>query len=393
MSRLQTEKEKCVGCSKQLPQREFLRCSECTGAYDLECANMSMMRFNSFYRLDLKRRDNWKCPECLCKQPKHGNLNTPARSTSLLEPECEKTRPSLSPEQRNSTENVTHRKKPSIMGSHNLSSDTENPDAEDQWQNFKLFWAELKLARADFSSLSSSIKMLADAVKEQTERIDRIEKAQKERIDSLETRLKCLENKKDDSIQIDKLEQTIHQLKLELDERDQTLLANDLEIVNYPETGNESATHVILATAKMLCVELEERDVVSAHRVGAPPRPRPLAVRLARRSLRDALLQAARVRRRLTTDGLGLPPDAAPRTFYINERLTRTNRLLFQKTREHASRLGWRFVWTRDGKVFTRRGDGSPRHQLRCDSDLLKIFGDPTVSSDTNPVTDCIVHE
>lgn len=72
--------QKCAGFHKPLPKREHLRCEMCKGVYDLDCANVSLKLFH------LRERSNvWKCPECLCKRPKVGNLNTPVHSSS---PNC-----------------------------------------------------------------------------------------------------------------------------------------------------------------------------------------------------------------------------------------------------------------------------------------------------------------
>ncbi|XP_053608951.1 uncharacterized protein LOC128674457 [Plodia interpunctella] len=185
---------------------------------------------------------------------------------------------------------------------------------------------------------------------------------------------------------ISNLETAVEQLKLEIDERDQQMLGNDIEIANYPEC-NKNATHVVLTVAKILGVEVGERDVVSAVRMGAPPRtgaadvggerPRPIVVRLACRDLRDALLRAARVRRRLTVPSNSeSSTTTSPRLFYINERLTRRNRQLFLRAREAAKRLNWKFVWTRDGKIFARREHAGERLRLRSEVDLVTVFGD-----------------
>lgn len=115
---------------------------------------------------------------------------------------------------------------------------------------------------------------------------------------------------------------------------------------------------------------------------GAAPRPRPLSVRLARRSTRDALLSAARVRRRFTTEGMGLTGAARP--FYINERLTKHNRQLFYKTRELAKQLQWKYVWTRDGKIYARQEHGKARYHLRTDYDFTRVFGVDSVGTEAN---------
>ena len=56
---------------------EGLLCYVCNEWYDLLCANISQERYTHMIK------DKWMCPECLYKQPKSDNTNTPVRSTRL----------------------------------------------------------------------------------------------------------------------------------------------------------------------------------------------------------------------------------------------------------------------------------------------------------------------
>ncbi|XP_013161808.1 PREDICTED: uncharacterized protein LOC106113533 [Papilio xuthus] len=179
----------------------------------------------------------------------------------------------------------------------------------------------------------------------------------------------------------EQLENTVADLKMQSNERDQELLQNDVEIAGLPEERSENALHLASIVAVKLGLTLEERDIVHAERRGAvrrnrsdgaPQQPRPLVVRLARRAQRDAMLRAARIRRGLSTADMSLA--GAPSKVYINERLTRTNRQLFGKTREAASRAQWKYVWTKGGQVFTRKDDGKIVERIRTEGDINKIF-------------------
>ncbi|KAL4717393.1 hypothetical protein ACJJTC_017280 [Scirpophaga incertulas] len=141
---------------------------------------------------------------------------------------------------------------------------------------------------------------------------------------------------------------------------------------------------VVTTLASKVGVNLLPEDVVCAARVGRPPgsgasgsvaKPRPIVVRLVRRAVRNDLLRAVRVRRTVTTEGIDLP--GKPGRFYVNERLTRANPALFWQAREVGRRLGWRFIWTRDGKIFARQHSeqDAPRHRLRTQADLVKEVG------------------
>lgn len=65
--------------------------------------------------------------------------------------------------------------------------------------------------------------------------------------------------------------------------------------------------------------------------------------------------------------------------FYVNERLSRVNRMLFYKSREMARRLGWRYIWTRGGRIYARRDSGAPAQRVRVEEDLGKVFGSSLV--------------
>ncbi|XP_063387069.1 uncharacterized protein LOC134673063 [Cydia fagiglandana] len=257
--------------------------------------------------------------------------------------------------------------------------------------DMQLLVTELRLFREEMRAMSQEIHALRTSLESLTARIDscdrRIDSCEG-RVDALSARVESLETRPqfNDAAPDTALVETVSQLRLELNDRDQELLLNDLEITSVPESSGESAVHLVTTLSKKLGVELTEHDIVDAARVGRAPqlqegiqgpvgRPRPLVVRLARRAVRDRLLQAARVRRGATTEGTGIPGRTC--SFYVNERLTPHNRRLFYKARELKQQRSWRYVWTRDGKIFARQqaGTSSPRHRIRTELDLDRVFG------------------
>ncbi|CAG9138014.1 unnamed protein product [Plutella xylostella] len=89
----------------------------------------------------------------------------------------------------------------------------------------------------------------------------------------LRTELQQLKQQPPISPVVNELYSTINDLKTELNERDQSSLLNDVEITGLPEFEKESTGHLVMAIGAKLGMVLEERDVVSAARVGArrPP--------------------------------------------------------------------------------------------------------------------------
>ncbi|KAI8433395.1 hypothetical protein MSG28_015435 [Choristoneura fumiferana] len=235
----------------------------------------------------------------------------------------------------------------------------------------------------EFKSIIDSVFVQMSAVKEEIRALSEKTKVLEADNVSLRAELARRNTLEDNS---GTLQNRIVQLQTEIEERDQWSLLNDLEVSGIPESRGESTMHIILAIAVKLGVALDEREVVHAMRVGPirpsdeasetskSSRPRPIVVRLVRRALRDALIKSARVRRGSTTADLGLP-DHRPCPFYVNERLTRSNRILLGKARDLGNKLKWRFVWSKDGKVLVRQNENSKVFRIRAECDLGRVFG------------------
>lgn len=356
----------CTACSQPIKSRQFLKCCLCLKLYDIECANVSEKRF--YNTMTLEHKNKWECSDCKKRVPKCDIKSTPIKH---LEPSIMMTR------------NKTAKSKPTPTQPHALSlapSDT-NTDCTTSASNeliteLRLLREEMKAVRTEMKEFRDTISHLTTAVEVCNQRIDDLA----ERVDAIEQQRERPAETTSDTASLVK---TITELKLGLNDRDQELLSNDIEIAGIPEESGERCAHLVLTVAQKLGVKLEDRDLVSVERAGPvrrpagegdpAPRPRPLVVRLARRVQRNELLAAARVRRDTTTAGLGM--STTPSRIFLNERLTSANRQLFYRAREESSRVQWKYVWTRDGKIFARREHGSPRHRLRSEADLSKVFG------------------
>ncbi|CAG9785489.1 unnamed protein product [Diatraea saccharalis] len=235
--------------------------------------------------------------------------------------------------------------------------------------------------REELCSACLETKWLNDTVAALTGRLTECEGrvgVLNERVITLETRLTT------EKVDNASLIAEIDRMKSELNDRDQDLLLTELEVTCIQEQPNESLLHIIGTVATKLGVHLDEQDIVSVVRMGhvldasqtfAVLRTRPIVVRLARRVVRDKLLEAARVRRGVTTEGMGLP--GKPAQFFLNERLTKYNGMLFRRARQMGRERGWRFIWSRNGRIFARQhpGVGSIRYGIRAEADLDRVFG------------------
>lgn len=371
-------KTNCAGCLKAIDTKLFLKCSLCKKKFDLRCANLSETRFQN--SMTAQQKNAWKCMHCIIKEPKTGVSTTPGRS-DIEGVSSRRGGATRMPQESPIEESVSP---------YSSALDSTDDVTIDHPSDIKILINEVRQFREEMSATRRQIIEFNATISKLSDRLDNCDN----RIDQLGTRIGVLEQRMDNSVDIEQVDKTIQEsiqhLQSELNDRDQELLLNDVEISCIPEDKAENLTHIVMTLASKVGMALTDEDIVSVARVGPSsfrpqshgssqlsqsPRPRIIVARLARRAVRDKLLQSARVRRGATTEDTGLP--GPPCRFYINERLTKTNRALFRRAREIGQRLHWRFIWTKEGKIFVRQhsGDNTPRHRLRSEKDLARVFG------------------
>ncbi|XP_063630402.1 uncharacterized protein LOC134801735 [Cydia splendana] len=155
--------------------------------------------------------------------------------------------------------------------------------------------------------------------------------------------------------------------------KEQRQLLKDIEISGRPESKSENLRQIVHVISNKLGIQLDPLEVddvkrVGARREGEQQRPRPVILTFIRRAPRDQLLKAARVRRGLTSDTLEIPGPAT--RVYLNEHLSKPNRILFSKARKLGAELRFKYTWTSNGNIFMRRTDTS------CDTrDIRSVTG------------------
>lgn len=362
---------KCGACQKFMSTAEGANaeCFMCAKGFHKECVGIGKKSLVP---------SSWLCPGCKVKVPRNNRDNTPVKG--LTSPTITPTPPAIVPTLSSQMQSPGPGR--SIESGEALQDDLEDVPTEKRLAyELRACRLEMTRTREEMKGLRQDLIDLRSAVRGCEDRLDNLEEA----VNELQEAQKISSSLTPVALQtIRALEENIVRLHRDLNERDQDLLSNDVELSCVPEEGGENPTHIVLACAAKLGVQMDVRDLVSCTRVGRPrreegARPRQLAVRLARRDMRDAFLRAARIRRHLTTEGLELK--GQPRPIYVNERLTRANRQLFYTAKQTAVRMQWKYVWTKDGRIYVRREAGTAGHRIRNEADLAEIFGHDNVRS------------
>ncbi|KAH9645158.1 hypothetical protein HF086_005703 [Spodoptera exigua] len=351
---------KCGGCGKFMSLTEGAKCDKCKSSYHRQCVGI---------RDAVPIATPWHCPECKRNVPRDNRADAPVRGHAP----------------------------PAMDESHLHLMDTSSSSntADKTTQEFQInIRAELKLFKEEFlNTVRHEFQVMRHDLSEIRTAISNTNA----RLTNLEERVAVIETQKQAQLQpsgASDLDNIISQLRSDINDRDQELLANDIQISNLPEISGENPNNTVMLIASKMGIKMEPRDIVCAERVGgrritavqssAPvvTRPRFLIVRLARRDLRDQLLEGARARRGMTSADLDIPGLA--KRFYINERLTKPNRELFRKAREAGSHHGWQFIWFKRGRVLARNKPGDSTCVIRCESDIQRVFGPVPVTGGDN---------
>lgn len=346
---------------------EAISCGLCSNLFHLACVGFTDSP---------AKASTWTCPECKAKIPRKNNDDTPVKCTS------ERVVASCVREQ-----------SVCMSPSDSAHEATSEYSLADEFKLLREVFreelsglrSEMQEIRRELSKVSSSLLLCNERIDGLDLRVSSVEKHCNERLKEFDSRLTVMEKHALEQTHSDptSTEVAIAQLRAELNDRDQELLLNDLDITGISEEKSESVIHIATLVAAKLGVKLDESDIVRAERVG-PIRggreevsTRPIVVRLARRALRDDIIRAARVRRAATTADMNLP--GPERRFYVNERLTKYNRQLFNSARVAAKKCKYKFVWSRDGKIYVRKSEGQPGFRVRNEQDIKRIFSTENV--------------
>lgn len=353
---------KCSGCGKPIQSLDFLECSACQETYDLLCLGFDG---ESFRVMSQETKDRWICPVCTSSRPKGDNTHTPIGS-----PSC-----SL-----NSTYNTLDRGNTTLDRVNNLRG------------NRRQVTAPSLFCESEISQLVSEIRQLREEIqeiKDQNKEIALLRQdvfALKEQVLSVPLAFAASKDEYEKKIiaqdaEIADLKRSVSNLQSLFNMQEQNILRNELEIAGVPEADSENLQHVAMVMASRLGVELTAGDLDCVRRVGLKrPQtvlnkewmPRPIVVKLLRRSKRDVIIQSAKARRNLTSETVA---QGTARKVYINERLTKANRALFKESRTRAQQYNFRYCWIRYGAIFMRQTEKKPAILIRSQSDLDQQVG------------------
>ncbi|CAH2089930.1 unnamed protein product [Euphydryas editha] len=367
----------CSGCLQKISNGNYLSCSLCNEAYDLDCANINT---HQFAVMSKDKKGKWVCPGCNSKKNKSDNTNTPVVST--MGQKRNRRDLSSSPEDAGSqVDHITQRKKlhtPML----NVSSPSHIDESlllvirsEIQSSIDRSLKTVIETAlNREFESLKFEINSLKDlkcSLEFLSDEYDKI----KSDLQASEERVKSLTNS-NQAMQA-RVEELSHRLNLV----EQHSRETNIEINGIPENKTENLTNI----AKQLCTTISVSPLImetaSCTRVrkmnSSVNRPRAIVVKLSSIRSRDEILAAVsqfnknNQSEKLNTEHLGFSGAKTP--VYVSEHLSPYLKALHARTRHVAREKSYEFVWIRNGHIFVRKNDKSPATQIKTYEALNKL--------------------
>lgn len=354
---MSVNKNKWGCCGEGNDGDKFLACSQCSEKYHLSCVGAD----EKFYTP--KRQAAWTCPTCVSSLPRKGiDDNTPIRNTS--------------------TSRVN--KRPAT----NSPPEIRNLDT---------------LTREDITDIvQSAIDIKLDAIVSQlhsvlitalNEKLQPIRSEMSDMIKSMElmnVRFEedCLEHKQTkESMQAlknenDSLKSTVSELSSRISQLEQHSRAKNIEIQCVPEKNHENLINIVTMIGKVVNCNIKNEQILTCTRVTKlqknTNRPRSIIVELATPRLRDEMLAAvikynkANSADKLNSAVIGIP--GVKSQIYVAEHLSPANKTLHAAARIKAKQMNYKFVWVRNGRIFTRKDEESGYIWIKDSSSLDKII-------------------
>lgn len=327
----------CYACGKAIQTLYYMECSKCNKLYDNDCLAISVSSFEHQTKLF---KESWVCPQCVCSRPKQGNSGTPIRNMSM-------------------NNSFNHEHVNTVRGTRGSQKSVEATPTTTEITELMKEIKELRQEMATVKQQNSEISLLRKDVQDLKTELSNLNTCITKNFKDFQKQLD------DKDIEIFHLKKSVSDHQSSFNLQEQLSLKNELEIQGIQEEKTESLTHILLTLSQRLSVELQETDINSIYKADLKnnlntkktQQPRPIVVELTRKAKKDELLLAARVRKNLISDYVH---PALPATkIYLNERLTKANRLLFREARNRASLHGFRYCWLRNGSIFARKAENS----------------------------------
>ena len=180
-------------------------------------------------------------------------------------------------------------------------------------------------------------------------------------------------NKRDQVIT--NLKQQLHKINEDFQEEIEQInnysRRNNIKIHGIPELPQENVYTTMHKIGKFLGCEIQQKDIDIAHRVPSSNKslPRPIIVKFINRWQKHELM-IAKKNKKIRTSSVGF--SSLDQHIFINDHLTPAAKGILRRAKDLRSK-GFKFVWSRDSKIFVRKDETSQVKIIKSIDDVEKL--------------------
>lgn len=178
----------------------------------------------------------------------------------------------------------------------------------------------------------------------------------------------------------------ISNMQRQINYLEQEVIKNNIEITNIPYKNEEDLVQIVKTVGESIGTQINSTDIDNIYRTNTrnTTKDSKIIVSFTSTICKMNVLKQSRVTgsiklQNITDKLMSHASNDRQRTqtpnriVYINSQLTAANRHLMWLAKNKAQSSGWKFVWSRDGKILARKGEGTPVVRIVDVDDVCKI--------------------
>ncbi|PSN37914.1 hypothetical protein C0J52_19521 [Blattella germanica] len=227
---------------------------------------------------------------------------------------------------------------------------SKRPGPKDIMKNYQ------STIQPEVTDMKKAVEFLADRFDSFTQDLDKVKGDTKE----IQGKVEELEKEKE------YLRQEVHGLQ-QYSQRENVLISG------IPETPNKDLHEILRRIAEVIEYNFSANDVSVVRKIPSKNKEKisSIVVRFVRRTARETRQRHYKERTKRDNGGPGLSlllldTNMQDGRFYSGEHLTAYTSYLLKETKNYACNNGYKFVWVKDGKVYTRKNESSRVFKILC---------------------------
>lgn len=341
-------------CCLRLPNSvEIVKCKSCNKKYHYACVSTTKTVYKD---LTEEYKNNWLCP--VCSRPRTDNTNTPIRNAAGY------TNDNKTEVESEEYINVGARRK-------RVRSPGDSPRSESLREVRSIIRQELTTVLDNFKTnileqIDFKIKEVLDNMSSINTSIGFLEEKFEDVKQEMQNKIKIINNLEEEN-RI--LHTSVKDLESRLSILEQQSRACNVEIQCVPEFKNENILTTVKQIAATVNCNINDQDIQFCTRImkmnKESTRPRSILAKFTTPRLRDTFLaatlsfnkKATSNKDKLNTSHLGISGEKKP--VYVCEHLSPVIKALHAEARIKCKKIGYRYVWVKNGRIFVRKSDNS----------------------------------